>query len=350
MEVVLDPGRHKHRRTGCDGPILAVDTDRRPSAYDVVQLVFLVWHLAIRFARLQHVQSRRHGRDANQLEVVVTGRAFGKEPRELEVFHIRARNLTPPGRSCKFPVMRLHLVEIHDLPSCPPSLRDALTDFLAFALNLSRAYQPAAPLLRRALARTGARRVVDLCAGAGGPWGWLADQVGVPVLLTDLYPHRNGPQSIPFHPEPVDARAVRQELDGFRTLFTSFHHFRPAEARAILTDAVAKRQGIAVFEVARRAPWEMLIVALTWIGVLLAEPFIQPWRWSRFLWTYLPPVLPLVGTFDGVVSCLRAYSPGQLRDLVQGLDTYEWQIGDMRGGWSPLRGTYLIGVPKVLFE
>jgi hypothetical protein len=57
-----------------------------------------------------------------------------------------------------------------------------------------------------------------------------------------------------------------------------------------------------------------------------------------------------VGTFDGVVSCLRAYSPGELQDLVQGLDTYEWQIGDMRGGWSPLRGTYLIGVPKVLFD
>jgi len=59
--------------------------------------------------------------------------------------------------------MRLHLVELHDLPACPPSLRDALTDFLAFALNLSRAYDPAAALLRRAIARTGARRVVDLC-------------------------------------------------------------------------------------------------------------------------------------------------------------------------------------------
>jgi hypothetical protein len=246
--------------------------------------------------------------------------------------------------------MRLHLVELHDLPACPPSLREALTDFLAFSLNLSRAYEPAGPLLRRAVSGTRARRVVDLCSGAGGPWSWLARHIGVPVLLTDLYPHRSDPQSLPIHAEPVDARAVPPELDGFRTLFTSFHHFRPAEARAILADAVARGQGIAVFEVVRRAPWELLVVALTWIGVLLAEPFIRPWRWSRLLWTYLPPVLPLVGTFDGVVSCLRAYSTGELQDLVQGLDTYEWQIGDMRGGWSPLRGTYLIGVPKVLFE
>src|SRR2546422_10905902 len=67
--------------------------------------------------------------------------------------------------------MRLHLVEIHDLPSCPPSLRDALTDFLAFTVNLGGAYDPVGPLLRRAVARTNARRIVDLCSGAGGPGG-----------------------------------------------------------------------------------------------------------------------------------------------------------------------------------
>jgi hypothetical protein len=225
-------------------------------------------------------------------------------------------------------------------------LRDALTDFLAFALNLARAYDPAGPLLRRAVARTGARRIVDLCSGAGGPWSRLAAPVGVPVLLTDLYPHRGGAAGLPFHPEPVDARAVPAALDGFRTLFTSFHHFKPAEARAILADAVRRRQGIAVFEAARRAPREIAVVAFTWLGAVAAAPFIRPWRWSRLFWNYLPPILPLVGTFDAVVSCLRAYSTVELAQLVQGLDSYEWEIGDLRGGWSPLRGTYLIGVPK----
>ena len=249
--------------------------------------------------------------------------------------------------------MRLHLFEFHDLAWCPPSLRDALTDFLAFSLNLARAYDPAGPLLRRAVARARANRVVDLCSGAGGPWSRLAKHVGVPVLLTDLYPHRGlraaeraGGGQWPFHPEPVDARAVPEGLDGFRTVFNAFHHFRPAEARAILADAVRRRQGVAVFEAARRAPWEIAVVALTWLGTLATAPFVRPWRWSRFFWTYLPPVLPLVGTFDGVVSCLRAYTPAELRELVRGLDTYDWDIGEMRGGWSPLRGTYLIGIPR----
>ncbi|MGH7607197.1 MAG: class I SAM-dependent methyltransferase, partial [Gemmatimonadales bacterium] len=108
---------------------------------------------------------------------------------------------------------------------------------------------------------------------------------------------------MPFHAAPVDARAVPAALDGFRTLFTSFHHFRPAEARAILADAVARRQGIAIFEAVRRAPLDIALVAFTGLAMLAAAPFIRPFRWSRLAWTYLPPVLPLVGTFDGIVSC-----------------------------------------------
>jgi len=69
----------------------------------------------------------------------------------------------------------VHLVEIHDLPSCPPSLRDALTDFLAFTENLAGAYDPVAPLLRRALERT--KGGLWICArapegpGSGSPPG-----------------------------------------------------------------------------------------------------------------------------------------------------------------------------------
>src|SRR5438034_7254167 len=242
---------------------------------------------------------------------------------------------------------RLHLLEIHDQAWCPPSLRDALTDFLGFALRLGRSYAPIAPLLRGAVARARAGAIVDLCSGAGGPWPALRRHVSVPVVLTDKFPNRQARTgALPFHPEPVDATAVPAHLRGFRTLFTSFHHFRPDEARAILADAVGRREGIGVFEVARRAPLEMTVIALTCLAVLLLVPFIRPFRWSRLVWTYLPPVLPLVGTFDGLVSCLRAYSPAELHDLVAGLDGYEWEIGEVRPAWwRPLTLTYLIGVP-----
>jgi hypothetical protein len=242
---------------------------------------------------------------------------------------------------------RLQLFEVHDQPWCPRSLRDALTDFLQFTINLGGSYDAAAPLLRDGIARAGATRIVDLCSGAGGPWRALRHEIPVPVTLTDKYPNRDARrEGLPFDPGPVDATAVPADLRGFRTMFTAFHHFRPAEARAILADAVQQRQGIGVFEISRRAPLEIAVIALTWLAVLVFVPFIRPLRWSRLVWTYLPPVLPIVGLFDGIVSCLRTYSPAELRELSRGLDSYEWEIGEKRNGWSPLVVTYLVGVPK----
>ncbi len=54
----------------------------------------------------------------------------------------------------------------------------------------------------------------------------------------------------------------------------------------------------------------MLFVPL---GALLVTPFIRPFRWSRLVFTYVIPVLPLLIVFDGIVSCLRVYSPDELR-------------------------------------
>ena len=79
------------------------------------------------------------------------------------------------------------------------------------------------------------------------------------VLLTDKYPNPRAFQQIQdatgsvinFYPEPVDAMRIPPELAGFRTMFSTFHHFGPGEARAILKDAFDQRQGIAVFEAAK---------------------------------------------------------------------------------------------------
>jgi hypothetical protein len=82
------------------------------------------------------------------------------------------------------------------------------------------------------------------------------------------------------------------------------------------------------------------------LGGFLAAPFVRPFHFSRLLWTYLIPVIPLILFYDGVISCLRAYSQEELRDLVSqvGADNYIWEIGEKRGGLA--RITYLVGYPK----
>ncbi len=252
---------------------------------------------------------------------------------------------------------RLHGIEIHEQPWCPPSLRDTATDYLQFAANLVGAYHPVAPQLRAALRDAGENAIVDLCSGGGGPWLSLLSQFeddAPRVVLTDFRPNREAFERaveisggrIGFEAESVDAMNVPSRLRGFRTLFAAFHHFRPGEARAILADAAHKGCGIAIFEGTERRVVQLLsMLFVVPIVVLLAMPFIRPFRWSRLVWTYLLPLAPLLIAFDGAVSCLRTYTEDEMRKLAQGLggESYRWRIGIERKGTVAI--SYAIGSP-----
>lgn len=256
---------------------------------------------------------------------------------------------------------RCHLVEIEDLNWCPKPLRDAATDFLRFALSTAKPYSVVAPLLANALKRSGADQILDLCSGGAGPWFHLypilaKHGISLPVMLTDKYPTGSGGGTmqasssdhsvITWCPESVDAMSIPDTLPGFRTIFTAFHHFRPGQGRAILADAVAKRRGIAVFEVTRRVPGALLLVPLIPLVVLAVTPWIRPFRWSRLWWTYLIPLVPLLTLWDGLVSCRRSYSVEELQALSaeSGGADYCWDAGTLKTD-TPVSVTYLIGVP-----
>lgn len=256
---------------------------------------------------------------------------------------------------------RVHLFEFHDQAWVPAVWREALTDFMAFFAVAFDVYCPLWPRLGEHLRATGTTRVVDLCSGGSGPAKALLAGVrladgGAPrLLLTDKYPHveafervrRACGDGVDFSEEPVDATDVPSSMSGFRTLFASFHHFHPEEARKILADAAAKGQGIAVFEYTERnflvwgAPL-LLTPPLVWATGLFALPF----RWRYVLWVNLLPVVPLIGAWDGFVSCLRTYTPDELRALADSCaaEGYTWEIGRVRS-FGACHVTYLFGYP-----
>lgn len=253
---------------------------------------------------------------------------------------------------------RTELQEIHDHPRFPGFLRDLVTDALQALWEFGNSYKPILERLLDAMDRAGAREVLDLCSGGGGPWLRLVREPAlrragqITIRLTDKYPNRGafeqaGARSplLRFEAEPVDATRIPERLAGFRTIFSSFHHFGPDLAREVLADAARQRRGIGVFEAAGREPGTMLTICCLPIIAWLTAPGIRPFRWSRLLWTYLIPVVPFVLVYDGIVSCLRAYSREELAELVQPLANgdYEWSIGEERGGLLPV--TYLIGHP-----
>lgn len=263
---------------------------------------------------------------------------------------------------------RVQFIELHEQSWFPSSLRDDVTDAVQFGFNLLRAYAPIAPLLQNVIDSTknetsDTQSIIDMCSGGGGPWLDLSRKLkgrntqkstGLQILLTDKYPNLEAFQRISassghhicYYPDSVDAMKVPRKLKGLRTMFTSFHHFSPENAGAILQDAVDAGESVGIFEITKRSP---SAIAVIFIGVLLMfvhTPRIRPFRWSRLLWTYLIPIIPLVLLFDGVVSCLRTYRPQELREIVGKLSAcqYEWEIGELAGKRAPV--TYLIGYSK----
>lgn len=260
-------------------------------------------------------------------------------------------------------VRRAHLFEFEDLPRLPGLIRRGITDLLEYQLNRYRVYDALAPKLAELVQELGPDgEVVDLCSGSAGPVARLGKllqaQTGQApkVTLTDKFPNlgafervsRTSQGRIRYRSEPVDAANVPPQLRGLRTIFTAFHHFRPAAARGILADAAAKGAPIAVFEFTGRSWGNLLKAAL--LGPVLVwvdTPFIRPLGLGRLLWTYVIPVIPLCYAWDAFASHYRTYSPDELRELVAGLPpaAYAWEIGQRPSANSGFTLTYLIGRP-----
>lgn len=282
---------------------------------------------------------------------------------------------------------RMQVMEIEDYDWCPRPVRDGGTDWLGFMANLTRVFDQVAPKIRAAMRATGTNRIVDLCSGGGGPWLTLertlaatgsperqtthapaesssgnvgaadAPDAAVVVELTDLFPNLEALASLRersggrcrFRAESVDATDVPVELDGVRTMFNCFHHFPPDLGRAILTDAVRKRRAIAIFEGVDRRWLPLLGMPLQAVAVWALTPWVRPFKWSRLLFTYVVPLIPLIIVFDGAMSMLRIYSPDELRELVAGVPghgDFDWDIGVTPIPGMPLGITHLVGVPR----
>jgi hypothetical protein len=258
---------------------------------------------------------------------------------------------------------RIQFFEIEDQHWLPPSIRNGITDFLQFAVEYGDLYKSFADRLSKSLHRSTASQIIDLCSGAGGPMKSLLKHIPefnngkIKVHLTDYYPNlpafaalaHAAPNCFTFSKDSVSALDVPPSLLGFRTLFSSFHHFNKADATRILHDAVSKRQGIAIAESTQRHPLLLAYMLFTPLLVVLTSPFQKPFRWSRIFWTYVVPVVPLAVAFDGFVSCLRTYTPEELMEMVSdvtGNEDYEWQAGVERIGALPIGVTYLIGTPR----
>lgn len=255
---------------------------------------------------------------------------------------------------------RYQLFELEDLSWWPRPLRRAMLEYLSYISVRYHLVEHMVELLAPAIRRTDSRTVVDLCAGAGGPWPELsrrlADEATVEqVMLCDLFPdadyylHDTNKDLLTYLPQSVDAGKVPDKLHGFRTIWNAFHHFTPKQGVEVLRDAIKHQAGIAVFESVERTPRCVIEMALAVpLLVLLDTPRVKPRRLLRFIFTYIIPLLPIAIAYDGVISALRSYSITELMELAEQADEegrYEWECGyERKNNLTAI--TYLIGYPR----
>ena len=255
---------------------------------------------------------------------------------------------------------RRHLFEYEDQQWFPVFIRNYGTDFLQFIANKMDMYKEIIPVLIKGLQKSGHKKIIDIASGGGGGWEKIAPRIkdeipDIQITLTDYYPNIEAMKRMllvdkdifKYVPESIDALDVPKQLEGLRTLFLSFHHFKYEDAKKVLQNAIDARMPIAVFEIQERNMEHVLKNIFSPLMVLLTAPFIKPFSIGRLVFTYLLPVVPMFILWDGVVSVLRTYTLDEMKKMTTELNKrmhYKWEIEKIKDG--PITILYLLGYPK----
>lgn len=259
--------------------------------------------------------------------------------------------------------MKIRLFEFEDKEWLPEMVREGMTDYLRFILNSGNFYEPVSPLIVQLLKHTGSTRVIDLCSGGGGTVEQIQKNIQekyhqqVPFVLTDKFPNTNAFEfiqkktvgKVSYFSLPVNAAQVDPSLKGVRTIFSAFHHFDKDTASQVIKNAVAAKEGIGIFDGGDKNLFFILSITLLHpIAFFLFTPFLRPFKWSRFLFTYIIPVIPLCTIWDGIISVTRLYTPQQLLNIATSVNNadYCWQVGKEKNKFG-MHITYLLGYPVI---
>ncbi len=235
---------------------------------------------------------------------------------------------------------RLQLFEFNDAPWAPPVLRDTLVEALSRAIRWGHLMDGLVAPLARCLESAGISKVLDLCAGAGGPASILSDAMAqrghdVHFLMSDLFPQLAQwealrSERLDFVREPVDATNISPALgEGrVRVIINALHHFPPELARRALLGACENAPGVFIAEGLVRNPLSFAAMAPVGFAALMATPVLAKDRhFARALISWLSPVALAASAWDGTVSSMRTYEASELQEMVAGLAGWSWSSG-----------------------
>ncbi|MBD0851499.1 class I SAM-dependent methyltransferase [Maribacter arenosus] len=265
---------------------------------------------------------------------------------------------------------RIQLFEFEDFGWFPAWLRVCMTNLIVILQKMIGIPELLAKMIADILKSKNLNTIVDLGSGSGGAMPEVLASLHkingleeVSLIMTDMYPspemlkkfNSKTSDNISYLETSVDATNISSAPKGLKTMMNSFHHMRPAKARAILESAQRTHQPLLIYEMGdNNIPlliwWLLLPISLVLliIMVLFMTPFVKPLTCRQIVFTYLIPIIPICYAWDGQASLPRMYTLKDLELLLDGLgsENYRWEKGHAKKQNGKKQGTYLLGLPN----
>lgn len=232
------------------------------------------------------------------------------------------------------------LKELHDYPWFPNCWREFMTDFLAFFATHFFQYNPIFPVISKVLKRSGIRKIKDTCSGGSAYLLRLSRFLAgkhdrdIKIELTDKYPNLKAFNriaelsrgTISYSENSVDAMNINSHNREFRVMFSAMHHFSKEELRDMIRRAIDDDCAIGFFDYATRNHLRTLLLMPGLIPMIwCVTPFLRPFSWTRLLWTYILPAVPIVLFIDGLISRCNGYRSKDLKGVVGDFSKDGWR-------------------------
>lgn len=213
----------------------------------------------------------------------------------------------------------------------PSFLKRDMYEFMSWFVGKVNAAKPFLPVLEEVIGHTQTKTIINIDSKIGA---------GIETVL-------------PLLPEGTEVINVNLEKfsthnKGMYTFINSFHQLDEKKATYYLTQIADSGNSVAVLEGNNDSLWQVvgmtIFVPLT---VILSAPFVQPFRITRLIFTYMIPILPVITMLDGFLALFKLYNPNDLNELVSNIPvkSYVWKSGKADNG----RGgkiIYLMGYPE----
>lgn len=200
----------------------------------------------------------------------------------------------------------------------PTFLKQCIFEFMTWFVGKVKAAVPFLPVIEEGLTRTSKRQIINIDSQSGAGFETLE-----PLLEKDIVIQK------------TDVKNIQTTHKGLYVSVNAFHQLTPVEAKALLTTIAKSGNPVAIVEGNNDSLWQVvgmtIFVPLT---VLLTAPFVKPFRFSRIIFTYLIPILPIVTLIDGFLALFKLYAPVDLEELTASIaiENYHWRSGKMDNG------------------